>query len=846
MEYEKVDMKYHLEDEQSIRNYHRWIKNYENQDGEEKNLEYRPEFSVVMPVYNTVEDQLREAIESVLGQSYEAYELILVDDCSTWDTVVPVLKSYESNAHVKVIYRQTNGHISAATNDGIAMASGDFIVFMDCDDVLAKNALYEVARKLNENPELDFIYSDEDKITEDGKIRHMPFFKPDWSPDLYMCENYTNHLSVFRMSITKAIGGLRSAYDGSQDYDFTFRFLEKSSNSRVGHIQKILYHWRERKESVAYAMDSKNYAAEAARRARESALKRRKTEHHLEYITGANQYRVIYEVTDFPLVSIIIPSKDHPQILKQCIDSIRKYTTYKNYEIVVVDNGSCEENRLKMQTYLNEVGARYLYEKCDFNFSYMCNQGAKAGRGEYFLFLNDDIEIFQPFWLERMLGQAQQDHVGAVGAKLYYPYSTKIQHAGVTTLFRYWLGPDHLFVRMDDRYPYYYAFNYVDADVIAVTGACLLLRRSLFTEVGGFEEALPVAYNDVDLCYKIHEAGYYNVIRNDAIAYHHESLSRGMDTLDEKKLLRLSNEKNILFQRHPDMEKRDPFMNSNLHSYGAVLEMRKQDDRLSPMQEENYTDHQQGWIDAVAVTPEVVVISGWSYVPEREDNDTLERYLVLRDVYGNLYWCTAENVTREELPKFFGGKTDALRCGFEAKIDRRKMAMDIMRYQIGVLAVASDGKKYSYWSPQKSTITRRYAHMPVFSPCRVYAEGILYPASKRIEWNLEHIETNERGYRIVGWAFCNGNEHYQYEKQLLLKGSDGTLLVFDVEAQERTDVAAVFPTVHFLFGTGYYCHVWKGYLKPGVEYSIVLRLRHLFDEKDIQDVEIGKKIALIP
>ena len=835
---------YHLEDEQSIRNYHRWIKNYENHAGEEKALEYKPKFSVVMPVYNTVEEQLREAIESVLEQSYGEYELILVDDHSTWDTVALVLKSYEDNSHVKVIYRQTNGHISVATNDGIAIASGEFIVFMDCDDVLAKNALYEFALKLNENPELDFIYSDEDKITEDGKIRHMPFFKPDWSPDLYMCENYTNHLSVYRMSITKAIGGLRSAYNGAQDYDFTLRFLEQSSNAHVGHIQKILYHWRERKESVAYAMNSKNYASEAARRAKESALKRRKIEHHLEYITGMNQYRVVYEVTNEPLVSIIIPSKDHPQILKQCIDSIREYTTYQNYEIIVVDNGSSKENRLKIQEYLKAVKAVYVYDKCEFNFSFMCNQGAKVSRGDYLLFLNDDIEIFQPSWLERILGQAQQEHVGAVGVKLYYPFSTKIQHAGIATVYRnsYWCGPAHLFMYMDDQCPYYFGFNYMDADILAVTGACLLLRRSLFKEIGGFDEALPVAYNDVDLCYKIYEAGYYNVIRNDVVAYHHESLSRGMDALDETKMTRLSGEKNVLFKRHSRFAKCDPFMNSNLHLYGAVLEMQKQDDRLMCMQEQSKMEGQQGSVDAIVVTSETVVITGWSYVPERGDNDILERYLLLCDAYGNLYRCTVENTTRADLPAFFGGKSDALHCGFEAKIDKKKLGADTMRYQMGVLTIAPDEKKYIYWSPKKTTIARDYDHMPVYSPCEEYVGGILHPANKRIEWNLEYINPDESGYRIAGWAFCSGNKHYQYEKQLLLKGSDDTLLVFEVEEQERMDVTAVFPDVHFLFGTGYYCHIWKGWLKTGVEYDLVLRLKHRFDEQDVQDVEVGKKI----
>ena len=272
--------KYHLEDEQSIRNYHRWVRYQDKHHKTAEKLVYEPYFSIVIPVYNTVTEQLEECIQSVLAQIYEHYELILVDDHSSWENVAPILRKYETNNKVHVIYRKSNGHISKATNDGIQMATGEFIVFMDCDDKIESDALYEFAIKLNENPDLDFIYSDEDKITEDGKIRHMPFFKPDWSPDLFLNMMYTNHLATYRASIVKEVGGLRTEYNGSQDYDFTLRFMEKSDNTRVGHIPKILYHWRERKESVAFDANSKNYAIEAAGRAKEDYIRRNKIQAH--------------------------------------------------------------------------------------------------------------------------------------------------------------------------------------------------------------------------------------------------------------------------------------------------------------------------------------------------------------------------------------------------------------------------------------------------------------------------------------------------------------------------------------------------------------------------------------
>jgi len=560
--------KYHLEDQTSIEIYNTYLKNLEKPLLEQ--LSYRPKISVIIPVYNVKTDQLKECINSVLKQTYDNFELILVDDHSTMASVVPTLQKYEIYENVIPVYRPVNGHISAATNDGINLSSGEFIAFMDCDDTIDRNALYEVVKKLNENPKLDFIYTDEDKVTEDGKIYHMPFFKPDWSPDLFMSMMYTNHLGVYRASIVKAIGGLRSEYNGSQDYDLTLRFLEKSDNSRVGHVSKVLYHWRERKESVAFAASSKNYAFEKAKLAKESALERRHIPATMEYIDGMSQYRPIYHVVGEPLVSIIIPSKDHPDVLFRCIDSIMNRTNYSNYEIIIVDNGSSKENRTIIQKYLKKLNIQYLYGQYDFNFSKMNNIGVEHSNGEYLLFLNDDIEIIQNDWLSRLLGQAQQSYTGAVGAKLYYPQTTLLQHAGITNLYN---GPIHTFSNLDDSVPYYFGFNRVDYNCLAVTGACLLVSKKNYITIGGFNENLPVAYNDVALCFALHEKGYYNVIRNDVVAYHHESLSRGLDSASAEKQERLKREKQKLDELFPQLCAKDPYLNPNLSYYGNRLSL---------------------------------------------------------------------------------------------------------------------------------------------------------------------------------------------------------------------------------------------------------------------------------
>lgn len=540
-------------------NYERWINELESTEGYDEVFSYNPKISVVVPVYNVLDKHLVPCIESVMNQVYDNWELCLADDHSTWENVGQTLARYEQHEKIKVVYRKENGHISRCTNSALEVATGEFVAFMDCDDLLRPNALYEVVKMLNKNPELDFIYSDEDKVDDNGKRRHVPHFKSDWSPDTLMAHMYTCHLGVYRRSIVEEIGGLRVGLEGCQDYDFTLRFTERTK--KIGHISKVLYHWRERKESTAVDPAAKPYILEAQKKTKLDALERRGLTGELELIQYMYQYRVRYISQKNPLVSIVIPSKDNFQTLEKCIESLVSLTDYKNYEIILVDNGSNDENKVRYTELANKHSMNYLYEKMEFNFSRMCNIGAKAAKGEYLLFLNDDIEIIHADWLSRMVGHAELDHIGAVGAKLLYPDGNKIQHAGVIEIEN---GPVHAFGGLTDDVSYYFGRNKLDYNWIAVTAACLMIKKEKFEQVDGLDETFAVAYNDVDFCFKLVEAGYFNVLRNDVILYHHESASRGDDRVDEGKMKRLMDEQARLYAKHPDFDKKDPFYNIHL------------------------------------------------------------------------------------------------------------------------------------------------------------------------------------------------------------------------------------------------------------------------------------------
>lgn len=526
-----------------------------------------PLFSIIVPVYNTPVDLLDKLLASVQSQWYPLWQLILADDASPSRETQAAL-SRISDPRVILLRSDRNQGIAGATNSALARAEGDYVVFLDHDDELTADCLYELALCI-ERDKPDYLYSDEDKIAPDGSFTE-PHFKPDWSPDTMMSTMYVCHVSCVRRSLLEEVGGLRSDYDGCQDWDLVLRLAEKTN--RISHIPKVLYHWRIIPASTAADIAAKPYVLDASRRVREDALKRRGlsgTVEPLEQVKG--YFRVNYHPRGEPLISVIIPSRDNGKVLSRCLDSINRLSSYRNFELIVLDNGSVEPGTL---AYLDRIRSRsrttVIRHDAPFNFSELNNLGAKGSHGDLLLFLNDDTEVISPDWLERMAGFAQLTHIGAVGAKLLYPGGQEVQHAGVVNLEE---GPKHAFIHQDADHPGYFVRNLLEYDWLAVTGACLMVEREKFLSVGGFDETFPIAYNDIELCFRLVEAGYFNVVCQAARLIHHESLSRGLDHHSREKRVRLKKEKRHLFETHPHYFQHDPFYNPNLHPNGINFEI---------------------------------------------------------------------------------------------------------------------------------------------------------------------------------------------------------------------------------------------------------------------------------
>ncbi|MCU9795196.1 glycosyltransferase family 2 protein [Enterococcus faecalis] len=524
---------------------------------------YQPKISIAMPVYNVEEKWLRLCIDSILNQVYTNWELCMADDASTDPNVKKILTEYQQlDERIRVVFREQNGHISEATNSALAIATGEFVALLDNDDELAINAFYEVVKVLNENPELDLIYSDEDKIDMDGN-RSDPAFKPDWSPDLLLGTNYISHLGVYRRSILEEIGGFRKGYEGSQDYDLVLRFTEKTTKERITHIPKVLYYWRMLPTSTAVDQGSKGYAFEAGLRAVQDALVRRGINGHATHGAANGLYDVYYDIESEKLVSIIIPTKNGYKDVQRCVSSIIEKTTYQNYEIIMADNGSTDPKMHELYAeFEQQLPGRFFVESIDipFNFSTINNRVAKKAHGEYLLFLNNDTEVITENWLTLMVSFAQQERIGCVGAKLLYPNNT-VQHAGVILGLGGVAGHGHY------GYPHgdlgYFGRLAINVNYSAVTAACLLMKKADFDAVGGFEEAFTVAFNDVDLCLKVQALGRDNVWLHEAELYHFESQTRGYDDKGKKKK-RFEQEKVMMEEKWGPLIENDPFYNPNL------------------------------------------------------------------------------------------------------------------------------------------------------------------------------------------------------------------------------------------------------------------------------------------
>lgn len=524
-------------------------------------FDYSPMISILIPVFNVDRVWLEKCIDSIKNQWYTNWEICIADDASTKKETIDFLNELKTETRIKVVLRKDNGHISAATNSALQEAEGEFIALVDNDDELSENALYEVVKILNKNKDLNMIYSDEDKIGENGQ-RFSPHFKPDWSPDLIMNQNYVSHLGVYKTSIAKKIGGFREGYEGAQDHDFILRFVEMIDKSTIFHIPKILYHWRTIEGSTASKANEKNYAYNNGIKTIEDALKRRKTPGKVTSGMLPGIYDIEYKILKDSKVSIIIPTKNGYEDLKQCVNSILEKTTYTNYEIIIANNGSDDSEVLELfLEYQNLLKTKFKVVDIDipFNYSRINNIAAKEASGDYLLFLNNDTSIISNNWIETMLGFAQYDRIGCVGAKLWY-FDDTIQHAGVILGLGGVAG--HSFVNSDKNDPGYYGRLYVNYNYTAVTAACLMVSKNNFEAVGGFDEQLEVAFNDIDLCIRVYQLGRDNVWAHNAELYHYESKSRGYEDTPEKER-RFKREIKMMKSKHGVFLLNDPAYNEN-------------------------------------------------------------------------------------------------------------------------------------------------------------------------------------------------------------------------------------------------------------------------------------------
>jgi GT2 family glycosyltransferase len=515
--------------------YRQWIERVESPDiaqarREAPVLSPRPLLSVVMPVFNTRPALLRGAIESLRLQVYDRWELCLGDDGSTDPATLQVLNEALADPRIKVRRLPENRGIAAASNAALSLACGVFVVLLDQDDLLAPHALYEVARAAAD-PQVTMIYSDEDKLDAAG-VRYDPFFKPDWSPDLLLSCNYLNHLTAIRTGVLRSLGGFSPSYDFSQDYDLYLRVAEQPG--RIVHVPKVLYHWRAVEGSSALVAGLKTASHSAAQRALEAAARRRGLEATVEPGPGPGTWRVRYRLRQRPLVSVLLPCGGKVNLLRQCIDGLRDKTSYEPIEVVLIDNSHGGEVKAFYDLVLSRRLGRTRYLDCrglPFNYSMLNNWGAKAASGEMLLLLNDDVVPINHDWLEAMLEHAQRPEVGAVGAKLLYPNGL-IQHAGVVMGIFESSGHAFKMVPGDESLGWrYFGLPHLVRNTSAVTAACLLLRKEVFWEAGGFdEEHLPIAFQDVDLCLEILARGYRNVYTPYAKLYHYESVTKSEKT----------------------------------------------------------------------------------------------------------------------------------------------------------------------------------------------------------------------------------------------------------------------------------------------------------------------------
>ena len=542
----------------------------------------KPLISVLIPVYNTNEAHLRELLDSLLGQLYRHWEACIADDASKEPHVQRVLKEYAArDARIRPVLRPENGHISRATNSALQIARGDFVALVDHDDLVPEHALYEVAAEIELHPDADILYSDQDQIDENGS-RSMPFFKTDWNRDLLLGQNMVNHLGVYRRSLIETIGGLRSGFEGSQDYDLTLRASEATSAERIRHIPTVLYHWRQFSNATNFSRTDLERCIGSARRAIAEHLERRGEAADVLPARHADNFSRVRRALPAPApkVSVIIPTRDQARMLARCVDGVLERTDYASLELIIVDNDSVEADTFALFDRLKgDPRVKVIACPGPFNFSAMNNRAVEIASGDVVVLLNNDVEVIEGGWLREMIVHALRPEIGAVGAKLLYP-NGRLQHGGVI------LGAggvaEHYFLHAHPAHQGYYYNLFLTRRVSCVTAACIAVRRSVYLELGGLDEVdFQVAYNDVDFCIRLARRGYQILWTPDAELYHHESISRGSDQTLEK-VERFRRERDCLVSRWSTQLAHDAFYNPNLSLTSGEYGLAETSRRIKP------------------------------------------------------------------------------------------------------------------------------------------------------------------------------------------------------------------------------------------------------------------------
>ena len=545
--------------------YQQWIESNEPNEEElnkqrETKFDIEPKISIIIPMYNTPKKFFNELVDSLIEQTYKNWELCLADGSPKQNEELKVI--YEKDDRIKYKYIGENKGIAGNTNEALKLVTGDYVALLDHDDLLPKFSLYEIVKCINENPDVEFIYTDEDKFEEiDGK-RYDPYFKSDFAPDTLRANNFICHFSIFKKELMDSLGGFRSEYDGAQDYDILLRMSEKAKN--IVHIPKILYHWRVHSLSTAKSGGTaKPYAYESGIRAVQDHINRLGLKGNVEHGKTLGTYKVNYEIEGEPKISILIPNKDYISTLKVCLKSIKRLTTYKNYEIIIIENNSEEEKTFDFYKQIDgkdKIKVVYYPEK-EFNYSKIINFGVKNSTGEYIIQLNNDTELLTPDWLQEMLMFAQREDVGAVGVELFYPDKT-IQHAGIIIGIGGVAG--HVFKNIPKGMHGYFSKDAMIQNLSAVTAACIMTKKSIYDEVGYMDEKFKVAFNDVDFCLKIREKGKLIVYNPYVQFIHYESKSRGFEDTPEKQA-RFKTEVDRFYEKWQSfLDEGDPYYNINL------------------------------------------------------------------------------------------------------------------------------------------------------------------------------------------------------------------------------------------------------------------------------------------